>query len=151
MESDCERDLSHSVAVAKLQSSDEKCNQGNHKIKPSTAISAAILAAIVNQLVIGPCAFLHLDLVSWEFVPQSSAQICAIFRGEPFDPAVTQVIMELSKSALFLMIVAVFIITSDKIRVVAPSASGRSDFGIFDSRIKREFTDADSMHSTTSE
>ena len=53
--------------------------QGNHKIKPSTAISAAILAAIVNQLVIGPCAFLHLDLVSWEFVPQSSVQICAIF------------------------------------------------------------------------
>ena len=38
-------------------------NQGNHKIKPSTAISVAILGSFVNQPAIWSCAFLHLDLV----------------------------------------------------------------------------------------
>ena len=39
-------------------------NQGTHKIKPSTAISVAILGSFVNQPAIWSCAFLHLDLVS---------------------------------------------------------------------------------------
>ena len=71
MESDCERDLSHSVAVADVQMKNAISNIWQSQIKVikklslSTVISAAILASFDSQLAIGPCAFLHLDLASW--------------------------------------------------------------------------------------